>query len=85
MEFNFEEASKAWRNNKKSIGSGYFVYKCTYVHTKNNKRCNKTIEKYIIKNQYANMYDQFNYNNNKIESDRFCKGHSRRMGHYQWT
>ena len=41
MNINFDEASKAWRLNKKYIGNGMFSYKCQYIHT-NNKQCNKS-------------------------------------------
>ena len=34
----FEDASKAWRNNKKKMLNGHFEYKCCYRY-KNNKRC----------------------------------------------
>ncbi len=34
----FDEASKAWRENKVALGGGCFAYKCAYVHS-NGKRC----------------------------------------------
>ena len=42
-DIDFDEASAAWRANKKSLGGGMFAYRCAYIHT-SGKRCNKTVE-----------------------------------------
>jgi len=36
----FDEASKAWRENKKSIGNGHYKYICCQT-TKTGKKCNR--------------------------------------------
>jgi hypothetical protein len=48
MEFgiDFDEASKCWRENKKSKGNGTYVYKCTHL-TKNGKPCRKEAMKVV--------------------------------------
>ena len=43
MEIDFDEASAAWRENKKHLGNGWFAYKCVYIHS-NGKQCNKAVE-----------------------------------------
>lgn len=40
VKIDFIEASSEWRLNKKSIGNGFFVYRCTYVHS-NGRLCNR--------------------------------------------
>jgi hypothetical protein len=42
--FNFDEASEAWKQNKKSIGNGMYKYICQVVNT-NKKVCCKTVYK----------------------------------------
>lgn len=44
-EIDFDEASAAWRANKKSLGGGMFAYRCAYIHT-GGKRCTKTVEEF---------------------------------------
>lgn len=64
MEVNidFDEASKFWRENKKQISPGMFVYTCNYIHAKNNKKCNSIV--------YSNKYcDSIVYSN------KYCKRH----------
>lgn len=41
----FDEASKAWRENKKSIGNGSFEYVSENNYKKNSKKCNKNVTK----------------------------------------
>jgi hypothetical protein len=38
----FDEASQAWRANKKYLGGGMFAYKCLYIHS-NGKQCTKAV------------------------------------------
>lgn len=38
----FDEASRAWRENKVSLGRGWFAYRCGYFHS-NGKRCPKVV------------------------------------------
>ena len=38
----FDNASDAWRNNKKKTLNGIFEYKCCYVY-KNKKRCTRKL------------------------------------------
>lgn len=57
----FDESSREWRKNKVSIGNGYFVYKCQYIHT-NRKICNKPIHQ---NERYSNHPDRYT----------FCKKH----------
>jgi hypothetical protein len=44
MEINFDEASSAWRSNKKQLPGGWFAYRCNYIHS-NGKRCSKPVGK----------------------------------------
>uniref|UniRef100_A0A6C0BA10 Uncharacterized protein n=1 Tax=viral metagenome TaxID=1070528 RepID=A0A6C0BA10_9ZZZZ len=39
--FDFDEASAAWRSNKKSIGNGSYKYICEEI-CKNGKKCGQT-------------------------------------------
>ena len=38
VDIDFDEASKAWKSNKKSIGNGCYKYICTKI-TKTGKQC----------------------------------------------
>ena len=38
VEVDFDESSKAWKANKKSIGNGYYKYICVKI-TKTGKQC----------------------------------------------
>lgn len=78
MEFDaayFDEASKQWRANKKQITPGFFLYTCNYIHTKNNKKCNKVV--------YNVNYAKYRYYTTTIEEtvryhrngNRYCKKH----------
>jgi len=40
VNIDFDEASLAWKANKKSIGGGCYKYKCFHIGNKNSK-CNK--------------------------------------------
>ncbi len=43
VNIDFDEASRAWRANKRRIRGGSFVYTCAYVHT-NGKCCRHLTE-----------------------------------------
>lgn len=81
MEFDidFDEASKAWRQNKKHIGNGMFVYTCKFIHS-NSKPCNKPIYSNRPKNIYTDIHSHLEidkYSNNP-NSHIFCKQHINR-------
>jgi hypothetical protein len=38
--FDFDESSNAWRENKKSMGNGTYIYVCQKI-TNKNKKCDK--------------------------------------------
>jgi hypothetical protein len=40
---NFDEASQAWRENKKYLGRGMFAYRCAYIHS-DGKLCKRVVE-----------------------------------------
>ena len=42
VDIDFDEASRAWKSNKKSIGNGSYKYMCAGVF-KNGKKCNRTV------------------------------------------
>jgi hypothetical protein len=43
VDIDFDEASRAWTSNKKSIGNGSYKYMCAGVF-KNGKKCNRTVD-----------------------------------------
>ena len=59
---NFDEASKAWRVNKKSHGNGYFSYVCGHPTKKGvpcqNKRINNSNTCHI-----HNIHSQYTFTN----------------------
>ena len=77
----FDEASKAWRANKKKIGQ-LFVYICTYIHS-NGKRCRRTIENNIPENIYKMQYS-WQYEHSTKKSKIFCKQHKHRYSQNSW-
>ena len=40
VNIDFDEASTAWKSNKKSSGNGCYTYVCCYI-SKTGKKCNK--------------------------------------------
>ncbi len=73
MEINFDEASIAWRENKRYKGKGFFTYRCEYIHS-DGKHCNRdvysqTTPKYATHPQWTG---------HRITSDTYCKQHMRR-------
>ena len=71
VDIDFDESSRAWRKNKIHIGSGYFAYKCNYIHS-NGKECNKPLEIY-----QKNRYISHSFNNHRMpKSDVYCKQHA---------
>lgn len=81
VDIDFDDASKLWRQNKKNIGGGKFVYTCNYIRTCG-KRCRRTIYSQIQKNPYANMYENLNLCSTKYlnhpNKDIYCKKHLNR-------
>lgn len=71
MEINFDEASTAWRTNKKKIGN-MFYYKCCYKHS-DGKRCKNTILK--PENKYAIENESKKRNTSTV----FCYRHRKRL------
>lgn len=71
MEINFDEASSAWRANKKYLGGGWFAYRCKYMHS-NGKQCNKAVEASKKPQKY------------KIREDWVCRSSSRAPHNYCW-
>jgi hypothetical protein len=67
----FDDASIAWRANKKTLTGGWFAYVCEYIHS-NGKRCNRAVE-FSKKPQ---MY--------RIREDWVCRSISRNPDHYCW-
>lgn len=56
MEIDFDEASTAWRTNKKCLPGGWFTYRCEYIHS-SGKRCVKAVGKpkrptYLIRDDW---------------------------------
>lgn len=73
----FDQASLAWRENKKKKPNGMFVYKCCYIRSLG-KRCTRTIEKCISQSAYQ-MQHAWSYEiNNYNKSEYFCKRHKNR-------
>jgi hypothetical protein len=52
----FEEASRAWRENKISIGNGSFKYRCV-AKTKNGNLCKKPPQKH---KKYCHIHSALN-------------------------
>jgi len=72
MEIDFDEASVAWRENKKYKGKGFFAYRCNYIHS-DEKRCSRDV--YAQTPKYAtHPY----WTGNRITSDTYCKQHLKR-------
>jgi hypothetical protein len=72
--FDFDEASAAWRSNKKWLGRGMFAYKCSYIHS-NGKQCTKSVEGQAYKIPYSIRSDWTT--NISSTSYTHCKQHKR--------
>lgn len=76
----FNEASREWRKNKKTLPNGRFEYICNYIHT-NGKQCRKTILSCQVKNCYIYGFgdnipvDKYKFHPNR---DYYCKKHINR-------
>jgi hypothetical protein len=46
IDIDFDEASKAWKANKKSVGNGCYKYVCCHV-SKTGRKCNKVPLEYL--------------------------------------
>lgn len=67
----FDEASKAWRSNKKHIGNGMFQYICEYIHS-DGKKCKKTCYAYLSEKYNINgEFGKIKHKNEYI----YCKKH----------
>lgn len=66
MDINFDEASLAWRKNKRRNKGGSFSYKCCYIHT-DGTRCNRSI---TYQHPYLGAINTIGY---------FCRRHLRRQ------
>lgn len=62
VNINFDEASAAWRENKKSIGNGSYKYICAKRGIKNN-RC---VQKCLPEEEYCKTHLKM-FNANKIK------------------
>jgi hypothetical protein len=85
VKINFDEASRLWRQNKKYIGNGKFVYICNYVNSCG-KQCRRTIYSQIQKNPYGNLYENLEFGSlkyiNHPNKDIYCKRHlNRKINH----
>ena len=76
VEIDFDEASKAWRQNKISLGNGHFAYKCQYIHS-DNIECHKPVATIGINNLKIYNIDPERYARYKchINKDKFCIKH----------
>ncbi len=61
----FDNASKAWNENKNKKSDGTYEYKCTYVNKKN-VRCNRSLYEYELFRNKKPL---------KMNCDIFCKMH----------
>ena len=52
VDIDFDGASKAWLENKKSIGNGSYKYICCAI-TNNNKKCNRNV---YLGEQYCRIH-----------------------------
>ena len=59
IDIDFDEASKAWRQNKKEVGQGHFKYVC--IKQTDGVNCGKACYKNI---QYCWSHRGIGYNNN---------------------
>jgi hypothetical protein len=71
-EIDFDEASRAWRKNKVSLGNGYFAYRCNYIHS-NGKQCSTVVSAQKIKQKYLIRKDWIT--KNYEGSYEFCVKH----------
>ena len=76
VKIDFEEASKAWRGNKRYINGGYFKYKCQYKHT-NGKQCYRLTEACKPSERPMMAWEYENREAHEL-NDEFCKQHARR-------
>ena len=65
----FDKASEKWRQNKISLKSGYFRYKC--------EKCDEHVYNYVIINKYFDKFaTEFDLKNkNHKNKNRFCEDH----------
>jgi hypothetical protein len=58
MDIDFDEASAAWRANKRHLGNGMFAYMCAYVHS-NGKLCRNIVEAQQQKPLYRTTHPEW--------------------------
>ena len=73
VDIDFDEASRAWRANKKRI-KGMLYYKCCYRHS-NGKRCNNIINPPVNKYALYMSDEKKKVNKSKV----FCHQHKNRI------
>ena len=58
VNIDFDDASVAWKENKKSIGNGQYKYICTKLlkNNKNNKKCNR---KCGLNSEFCKMHSKY--------------------------
>jgi hypothetical protein len=61
VNIDFDEASEAWKSNKKYMGNGTYKYKCC-GHYKNGKPCNRTATFDILDLKDDGMYCKIHKN-----------------------
>ncbi len=71
-EFDFDMASKKWRENKVYLGNGQFAYRCNYIHS-NGKQCSKVVSAQKQKPLYRIREDWIIPKNNS--SFEYCEKH----------
>ena len=60
VNIDFDEASRAWRENKKSTGNGYYKYVCSAIVTKTGIKCEKVVKTGCA---YCSVHNKNNKNN----------------------
>lgn len=74
----FDEASKAWRANKKVLKNGMFAYKCVYIHSTGSP-CKSVVEAQNTSSRYR-THPQWETTSTGKEPWKYCYRH-RSKGH----
>lgn len=77
INIDFDESSKAWRNNKNYMGKGNFHYRCCYIKS-NGNRCPKSTEESKGINRYTLQHAWQFERVDMVKSKYFCKKHKHR-------
>lgn len=60
MTIDFDEASRAWRLNKKYLGNGVFRYKCRHFSVNKQKYCDNKLQAGSVYCKYhAKVYNRY--------------------------